>query len=60
MASNKMKNTNVKVAPITNGCGGKAGTKCYVELYIMPSSLSNLKVTSKVSQTLKSTKSTKN
>jgi hypothetical protein len=47
MASNTMKKTNVKSAPITAGCGGKAGTKCYVELYVMPSSLSNLKVTSK-------------
>jgi hypothetical protein len=56
MASNKMKNSNVKVAPITNGCGGNKGTKCYVELYIMPSSLSNLKVTSKASQATKSTK----
>jgi hypothetical protein len=53
MASNKMKNSNVKSAPITNGCGGKAGTKCYVELYIMPSSLSNLKVISKASQAVK-------
>lgn len=47
MASNKMKKSNVKVAPITNGCGGNKGTKCYVELYIMPSSLSKLKVLSK-------------
>jgi hypothetical protein len=53
MASNKMKKSNVKVAPITNGCGGKAGTKCYVELYVMPSSLSNLKVISKASQASK-------
>jgi len=21
---------------ITNGCGGKAGTKCAVEIYVMP------------------------
>jgi hypothetical protein len=56
MASNKMKNSNVKVAPITAGCGGQKGTKCYVELYIMPSSLSNLKVISKASQATKSTK----
>lgn len=56
MASNKMKNSNVKVAPITAGCGGQKGLKCYVELYIMPSSLSNLKVTSKASQAIKSTK----
>lgn len=47
MAINIMKKTNVKVAPITNGCGGNKGTKCYVELYVMPSSLSNLKVLSK-------------
>lgn len=33
-----MKNTNAqtKKATITNGCGGNKGTKCGVELYIMP------------------------
>jgi hypothetical protein len=25
-----------KVITITNGCGGKKGTKCGVEVYIMP------------------------
>ena len=28
--------TLVKKPEITNGCGGKKGTKCGVEVYIMP------------------------
>ena len=52
MANTKLLNKK-SFRTIENGCGGKAGTKCYVELYIMPSSLSNLKVISKASQASK-------
>lgn len=40
-------NSKAKSTPITNGCGGNKGTKCYVELYIMPNSLSKLKISAK-------------
>lgn len=31
-----MNSTKTKKQTITNGCGGNKGTKCGVELYIMP------------------------
>jgi hypothetical protein len=34
MKNKKIIKANFKT--ITNGCGGKKGTKCGVELYIMP------------------------
>jgi hypothetical protein len=52
MANTKLLNKK-SFRTIENGCNGNKGLKCYVELYVMPSSLSNLKVTSKASQAVK-------